>query len=148
MSLRRATKKPIPYDFVLEAIDSAAPYTNPMFGCTAVYVENKIVFILREKKEDVDNGVWLATTAEHHSSLQKDFPSMRSITVFGPGPTGWQVLPADADDFEDSVLRACEFVLRHDRRIGKIPKSKLRTQKKTKTKSAARSPAPKSRRRV
>jgi hypothetical protein len=31
---------------------------------------------------------------------------MRSIQVFGKKVTGWQVLPADAKDFEEAALRA------------------------------------------
>jgi hypothetical protein len=93
-----------------------------MFGCLAIYVRNRIVLILRDKRDPTaDNGVWLATTEEHHESLGRDFPSMRSIQVFGKKATGWQVLPADAEDFEEAALRACEFVLAGDPRIGKVP---------------------------
>jgi hypothetical protein len=93
-----------------------------MFGCLAVYVGEKIVLILRDKRDATDdNGVWLATTREHHQSLQRDFPNMRSIRVLGKKVTGWQVLPADAPDFEEAALRACEFVLARDPRIGKVP---------------------------
>ncbi len=129
-------KKPVPFDFVLTELEDLSPYTKPMFGCTAVYVGEKIVFILRQKMNLlVDDGVWLATTDEHHPSLQKDFPSMRSIEMFGPGPTGWQVLPVDAEDFEDSVLKACELVRQNDPRIGKVPKSRWK-KKKSSGKSA------------
>src|SRR5207249_3808429 len=111
-------KKPIPFEFVLEELDSIAPWTRPMFGCTAVYVEEKIVFILRDKKNDSDNGVWVATTKEHHASLRREFPSLRSIRVLGTGETGWQILPVDSDDFEASVLLACAMVRGGDPRIG------------------------------
>ena len=46
---------------------------------------------------------------------------MRSIEVLGKGVTGWQVLPADAPDFEEAALRACERILAADPRIGKVP---------------------------
>jgi len=115
-------RKPIPHEFVLDALASLSPRTNPMFGCLAVYVGEKIVLILRDKPTATDdNGVWLATTHEHHDSLRRDFPNMRSIAVLGDKVTGWQLLPADADDFEDAALRACELVLAGDHRIGKIP---------------------------
>lgn len=115
-------RKSIPHEFVLEAIASLSPYTKPMFGCTAVYVDDKIVLILRDKPTyTADNGVWLATTEEHHSSLRREFPNMRSIGVLGKPVTGWQILPAHAPDFEQSALRACELVLARDPRIGKIP---------------------------
>ena len=128
-------KKTIPFAFVLDELSSLDPWTRPMFGCTAVYVEEKIMFILRDKKSDADNGVWVATTKEHHASLKRELPSLRSITVLGSGETGWQILPIDGDDFEDSVLRACEMVRAGDPRIGKVPKAK---KKKTATKKAAR----------
>jgi hypothetical protein len=118
-------RKTIPHEFVLDAISSVSPWTRPMFGCLAVYVENKIVLILRDKPDHgADNGVWLATTSEHHESLRREFPRMRSIQVLGGGVTGWQVLPADEEDFEAAALRACELVLARDPRIGKIPGAK------------------------
>ncbi|MEI9974922.1 MAG: hypothetical protein WDO73_24425 [Ignavibacteriota bacterium] len=49
---------------------------------------------------------------------------MRSIAIFGDQVSGWQLLPADAPDFEESAMRACELVMARDPRIGKIPKSK------------------------
>jgi hypothetical protein len=68
-----------------------------MFGCLAIYVKDKIVLILRDKpKSTADNGVWLATTQEHHQSLRREFPNMRSIQVLGKRVTRWQVLPVDA----------------------------------------------------
>jgi hypothetical protein len=118
-------RKPVPHEFVLDALVELSPRTNPMFGCLAVYVEDKIVLILRDKREPTaDNGVWLATTEEHHASLRREFPNMRSIQVLGKKVTGWQVLPADALDFEESAMRACELVIAGDARIGKIPKSR------------------------
>ncbi|WP_413288776.1 hypothetical protein [Bdellovibrio sp. HCB337] len=124
-------KKPIPFDFVLHEIESANPHTKPMFGAYGVYIGNKMVFILREReKSPEDNGVWLPVVEGFHEELQKIFPSMRSLAMFGPGPTGWQVLPVDAEDFEEAVLKACELVLQDDPRIGTTPK--IRTKKKKK----------------
>ncbi|HEV8043198.1 MAG TPA: hypothetical protein VGP62_30240 [Bryobacteraceae bacterium] len=118
-------RKTIPHEFVLDAMASLSPRTHPMFGCLAIYVEEKIVLILRDKAgETTDNGVWLATTQEHHESLRREFPNMRSIKVLGKKVTGWQLLPADAPDFEESALRASELVLARDPRIGKVPKAK------------------------
>ncbi len=148
-------RKPIPHEFVLDEIASLSPRTRLMFGCLAIYVQQrgqegnreKIVLFLRDKPASPeDNGVWLATTHEHHQSLQQEFPSMRSIKVLGKAVTGWQVLPADSDDFEESARRACELVLAHDPRIGKIPgarpnsqakKPRANTKKKAATKKAA-----------
>jgi len=115
-------RKRVPHEFVLEALAALAPRTRTMFGCLAVYVEDKIVLILRDKRgETADNGVWLATTEEHHQLLRREFPNMRSIHVFRKKVTGWQVLPADAPDFEEAALRACELIAARDPRIGKVP---------------------------
>jgi hypothetical protein len=124
-------RKAIPHAFVLDAIAEALPVTRPMFGCTAVYVKEKIVLVLRDKPSAPDdNGVWLATTAEHHASLRREFPNMRSIGVLGKGGlTGWQLLASDAPDFESAALRACELVLARDPRIGKIPAPKRKRSK-------------------
>ena len=130
-SLLHKQRKPVPHAFVLDAISTLSPYTRPMFGCIAIYVKDKIMLILRDKpKNSADNGVWLATTEEHHKSLRREFPNMRSIEVLGKPVTGWQVLPVDAPDFESSALRACELVLAGDPRIGKIPGA--RTSKSSK----------------
>jgi hypothetical protein len=115
-------RKTLPHPFVLDALAPLSPRTHPMFGCLAVYAGARIVLILRDKfNQTQDNGVWLATTAEHHESLRREFPNMRSIQVLGKGITGWQILPSDAPDFEEAALRACELILAKDPRIGKIP---------------------------
>jgi hypothetical protein len=140
-------RKRVPHEFVLEALAALSPRTRPMFGCLAIYVEDKIVLILRDKDKagETDNGVWLATTEDHHRSLRRDFPTMRSIKVLGKNAlekkaTGWQVLPADAPDFEEAALRACEFVLAEDPRIGKVPGA--RRPKATKKAEKGRGPSP------
>jgi hypothetical protein len=123
MAARR--EKTAPHEFVLEEIASLAPVTRPMFGCLAVYVGDRIVLALRDKrKSPADNGIWLATTAEHHASLRREFPCLRSIGVLGKEPTQWQVLPADDPDFEAAALRLCALILAGDPRIGKVPKAR------------------------
>jgi hypothetical protein len=138
-------RKAVPHQFVLDAIAALFPTTRPMFGCLAVYVADKIVLILRDKRDaTADDGVWLATTEEHHDSLRREFPNMRSIHVLGEGVTGWQVLPADAADFEEAALRACELILARDPRIGKVPgarrSSGLRATKAAKSPKRVRAP--------
>ena len=129
-------RKKIPYEFVLDALADLSPRTNPMFGCLAIYVGDKIVLVLREKAgPSPDNGVWLATIRDHHESLRRDFPNMRSIEVLGKDVTGWQVLPADAPDFEETAMHACGLVIAGDPRIGKVPKSRRTPSIKSKRKS-------------
>jgi hypothetical protein len=86
----------------------------------------KVMLMLRDReKSPEDNGVWIVTTDEHHVSLRRDFPSMRPIALLGGKITGWQVLPVDAGDFEESVGRLCELMVAGDLRIGKVPQSRM-----------------------
>ena len=121
--------KNIPFPFVLDALLSIEPVLRPMFGCHAVYVGDKIALVLRNRKDHPDaNGVWIATSMEHHVSLKKDFPSLCSVYILSGGKkeTNWQMIPMEADDFEESVINACEFILAGDERIGRIPKPRKR----------------------
>ncbi len=140
----RKPRKPVPHQFVLDALASLSPWTRPMFGCLAIYVGEKIVLILRDKPTYMaDNGVWLATTEEHHPSLRPEFPSMRSVGLLGKKVTGWQVLPVDAPDFEEAALHACDLVLAGDPRIGKIPTSRRTSAPvKRKARPSERPPSP------
>jgi hypothetical protein len=134
----RKRRQIVPHEFALDALAPLAPDTRSMFGCLAVYVEDKIVLILRDRKDwRKDNGVWLATTAEHHDSLRQEFPTMRSIQLFGREVTHWQVLPADTPDFEEATLRACRLIRAGDPRIGKVPKRK-RAKRPLESSAAAR----------
>jgi hypothetical protein len=127
-------KASIPFDFVLEQLYSENVLIRPMFGCFGLYVNNKIVLILRKKATSTkDNGVWLATDKKHHTSLKTLFPSMRSISVFGGKESNWQNLPADANDFEEMVMRACELISRRDHRIGR--ETKMKSTRKTRPKN-------------
>ena len=127
-------RKAVPHEFVLDALAALSPWTRPMFGCLAVYVQDKIVLILRDKPErTADNGVWLATTEQYHESLRQEFPNMRSIQMFGKPVTGWQVLPAESADFEAAAVHVCDLVLAGDPRIGKVPGSRRRSGPKTRT---------------
>jgi hypothetical protein len=127
-------RQTLPHAFVLDALVSLSPETRPMFGCTGVYVGEKIVLLLRDKPDRVaDNGVWLITTKDHHASLIRDFPNLRSMSIPGKGPPGWQLLPADSPDFESACLHACELILARDPRIGRIPDKAARTRRRATT---------------
>jgi hypothetical protein len=129
--VRGERRKHVPHEFVLDALAALSPITCPMFGCLAVYIEEKIVLILRDRpRSQADNGVWIATTVQHHETLRPELPHMRSIRVLGKATTGWQVLPADAPDFEEAALHACELILSRDARIGKIPKRRIRARRR------------------
>jgi hypothetical protein len=124
--------KKMPFPFVLEALEPLPFTTRPMFGCHSVYVGEKVVFMLRDKDTDpADNGVWLATKPEHHESLRKEFPYLRPIRLMGGKIASFQNLPAEAPDFEEAAIRACELIKARDNRIGNIPKRKTRRTPRT-----------------
>ncbi|MDQ3111256.1 MAG: hypothetical protein M3R17_15310 [Bacteroidota bacterium] len=117
----------IPFPFILDRLHALDPVTKPMFGSYAVYVREKIMLVLRERENHEDaNGIWLATSKEHHASLKKEFPSLQSIYILSDGKneTGWQMIPMDADDFESAADHVCDLILKGDQRIGKIPKAR------------------------
>jgi hypothetical protein len=124
---KKSGGNPIPFDFVLEQLYSISPTVRPMFGCHALYIEDKIVLVLRSRETDIeDNGIWIATTPDHHPSLEKDFPSLRNISLLGTSQSSWRNLPADDDNFESDAVKACQFILKRDPRIGKVPGKKAR----------------------
>lgn len=137
-------KKTPPYEFVIEALESARPIVKPMFGGYGVYVGEKIVLIFYRRPDPTkeqwkDTGIWICTTQEHHASLKYDFPAMRSIAMFSDGgPSGWQTLPEEDPGFEEAALLVCRLILEGDPRIGKIPKPKRKTGKKIAKKTPAR----------
>ena len=122
-SQKKSFRKAKPHRFVLEAIASIEPSERAMFGALAVYVGEKIVFILRDSRKDTQaNGVWVAVPTEHQASFRLDFPNAHAVQIMGKEISGWQLLAVDAVDFEESALHACDLVLSRDHRIGKVPR--------------------------
>ena len=130
----RRTKGP-KFPFVLEELQesplASRVCTRAMFGSHAVYVDRKIIFILRQKddpKTRRDNGIWVATQPEHNESLLRDFPALRPIELFAArgrkGFYGWLNLPDSGDGFEETALALCRLVIAGDPRIGKIPNAR------------------------
>jgi len=115
----------VPYEFIFDHLEPAEPHTKPMFGHTAVYVGERIVLFLIERQGNPDSGICLATSAEHLESLRREFPSAGPLHAY-PDSTGWLLLPATAEDFEESALRACRLIVRRDPRIGRAPKGSRR----------------------
>ncbi len=128
-------KKELPFSFVLEELlDSGIASqvrTRAMFGSHAVYVEERIVFILRQRqhaKTIRDNGVWVATAPAHTASVRRQYPALREIELFAArgksGFAGWLNLPASDEAFEETALDLCRLVIHGDPRVGKIPKKR------------------------
>jgi hypothetical protein len=121
----KSKKNSVAFDFVVEQLFSISPIVKPMFGCHALYLKDKILLVLRNRQtETQDNGIWIATTPDHHQSLAADFPSLRNIFVLGSSQSSWRNLPADDDNFESDAIKVCQLILKGDVRIGKLPKTK------------------------
>jgi len=92
-----------------------------MFGFTYVYLEDRLLFSLRDSsKHRSTNGMWLFTTAEHLESLRNEFPQLSRRYRWHSGNNGWVILPAKLENFEEYALKACELILSGDRRIGRV----------------------------
>jgi hypothetical protein len=127
-SARKTKAKALPQPFVLDELSDLDPRTKPMFGCLAVYVDERIVFILRDKVKDPDNGVWVGFEAANREAIKARFPRLRPIAVFGDKVSGWLNLAASDPEFEQDVLDACELVKARNPLVGKVPGAKKRTK--------------------
>jgi hypothetical protein len=114
-------KKKAPFAFALEELDAMAPLIKPMFGGFVVYIGERMTLFLydRDKLPAQFKGVSLATTPEHYRNLAQEFSSTRDAAPRKIGKHPWLHIPADAVDFEEQVLKACEMILNRDPRIGR-----------------------------
>jgi hypothetical protein len=121
-------KPRLPHSFVLEALATLNPEVRRLFSGWAVYVGNRLVVMLLDHARHLrDNGVWLVLsegTDPMDPGLRQALPSLRPIQGLGGKIGHWLVLPADGADFEREALRACDLILSHDPRIGRIPHSR------------------------
>ena len=125
-------KKQIPYDFILEELTSLDLLTRPMFGCTAIYVGDKIMLVLRKKeKMDLDTGIWVCIPDEFVDEMKKKFPVLKGVTFFESEDSVWQCLRETEEEFEELALTFCKMIKKRDPRIGRTPKpKKLKTKNK------------------
>jgi hypothetical protein len=116
-----SVKKQLPFPFVIEELDSLRPTIKRMFGFTHVYLEDKLLFSLRDDpKQKGTNGLWLYTTTEHIESLAKEFPHLPRRQLWRSKKNAWIILASKLEEFEEYAFKACELVLNGDQRIGRI----------------------------
>jgi hypothetical protein len=117
-----------PHAFVVEALAPLNPEVRRMFSGFAVYLGDRIVCMLRDhQKSPQDNGVWLVLsdgTNPADSELRSEFPSIRTIDLLGNKIRHWLLIPSDSAAFETEALHACDLLLKHDPRLGRIPESR------------------------
>jgi hypothetical protein len=124
-----SVKKQLPFPFVIEELNSLRPTIKRMFGFTHVYLEDKLLFSLRDSlKQPGTNGIWLYTTAEHIESLAKEFPHLPRRQLWRSKKNAWVILASKLEDFEEYAFKACELILNGDKRIGRISRGSGRNE--------------------
>lgn len=118
-----------PFQFVLDELLPIRPAVRRVFGFTYVYLGEKLLLSFRESdKQPQYNGVWLYTEAEHIESLRGEFQQLprRYFWRSRKSGSGWVILPRAQEGFEEYVHRACEMILRGDRRLGRVGRRGVR----------------------
>ncbi len=76
-----AVRKQLPFSFIFEELISIRPSIKRMFGFTHVYLDETLLFSLRDSaKQPGTNGMWLYTTTEHIETLPGSFLSYRGVS--------------------------------------------------------------------
>jgi hypothetical protein len=120
-------KRRDPFPFVLEELSSIRPTIKRMFGFTSIYLDGKLLCSLRDSvKQPGSNGMWLYTTAEHVESLAREFPELpkRQLWRSRSGDKAWVILASRLEGFEEYAFKACELILKGDRRIGRLTRGR------------------------
>lgn len=116
-----AVKRQVPFPFVLEELIPLRPTVKRMFGFAHVYLDDRLLCSLRDSvKQTGTNGMWLYTTTEHVESLAREFPHLSKRQLWRSGKNAWIVLASRLEDFEEYAFKACELILKGDRRIGRV----------------------------
>src|SRR5437016_4483669 len=96
-----SVKKQLPFSFIFEELISIRPSIKRMFGFTHVYLDETLLFSLRDSaKQPGTNGMWLYTTTEHIESLASEFPQLPRRQLWRSGKNAWVVLASRLEDFE------------------------------------------------
>ncbi len=114
-------KRKVPFPFVLDELISLRLTIKSLFGSTNVYLDDKLLFSLRNSvKHPGTNGIWVYTSAEHLDSLSRESPGLPRRQLWRSGKNGWVVLASRLEDFEEYAFKACELVLKGDQRVGRV----------------------------
>ena len=125
-----ALRRQVPL-FVVDELSSLRPTLKRMFGFTYVYLDQKLLLSIRDSpKQPRFNGVWLYTEAEYIDSLRNEFPQLPKRCFWKSGKNGWVILASEFEDFEEYAFRACELILRGDRRVGRVTRGSSKQARK------------------
>lgn len=123
MNSTRSRNK-VPFPFILEEIASLRPLVKRIFGFTYVYLDERLLFSLRDStRQPATNGMWLFTSAEHLESLAREFPELPKRQFWRSGDNCWVVLASRLGCFEEYAFKACELILNGDQRIGRLKRA-------------------------
>lgn len=115
----------VPYDFIFDYLPRNI-IVKPMFGMYYIYLNKKLMLMLREAvKEPEMNGIWVATYKKHHKSLEQEIPGLAMYVLYDGDKkyeSHWKLLKPDDDDFETSAIYVCELISKGDNRIGRETK--------------------------
>ncbi|HKO98968.1 MAG TPA: hypothetical protein VJU86_18345 [Pyrinomonadaceae bacterium] len=121
MNRTTATKRRLPFDFVIEELAPLRPIVKQAFGFVYVYLDDTLLLALRDSvKQPATNGMWLFTSREHVDNLAREFPELSRRQIWRSGKNCWIVLASRLEYFEEYALKACELILNGDRRIGRV----------------------------
>jgi hypothetical protein len=110
----------VPYSFILSFFYPVRPAIKKMLGCYGLYVNKKLVMLLRDRDNHPEfNGVFVATQPEYFDALSNELHSSNmDFDIDGHAYT-WIFISEDITDFEEKVKKAAEMVKNGDERIGK-----------------------------
>ncbi|RDK85600.1 hypothetical protein [Marinirhabdus gelatinilytica] len=116
------------YEFFLDALHTLPLHSKNMFGVTAYYLEDYLLFALNtNKKYPNDIGIWVATPLETQEELTKLLDEWRYLQRI---PTKkYVLLPAESDTFEADARTITELILNRSTLIGTLPKKKSSQRK-------------------
>jgi len=119
--------KSVPFDFVFDYLPTGIT-VKKMFGMHYIYLCKRIMLILRKSNNQPEwNGIWVATSKEHHESLKNNIPEFGPFVLNGDERHGhWLLIQGDAEDFEGAAIKVCEMISHGDARIGKETKAAVK----------------------
>jgi hypothetical protein len=127
---KRARLSFAPFSFLLEHLLPVNPKVKSVYGSEMICEGDKMIFFLvKKEKKSETSGVGIVTRNEHHSSLVRQFPSAETFPEESTSTeiNEWLFIPADAPDFQTSLITACELVVEGDSRLGRFPENHVRT---------------------
>ena len=116
--------QPIPFNFVFDYLPKDV-IVKPMFGMFSLYIGNRILLILHQREKYPEhNGIWVAINEGHHQRLKDEIMALSPILKENKKSCAktWFMLKDDADDFEASAIKICEYISRGDPGIGRVTK--------------------------